>query len=489
MAAHEAVALVDDVEDAEGVVEARALGLGLEDLVDEVVAALGRLAVDVELGADLAQLLDGHLAQVADVQVVALARGLELGDLVLLGHRQAAGLGSTARPSIAARALVGTVRHGVGHTPGGWSPAPARDRRGTMSRAKGRDVARNWCAVARPVGTHGAYRAVRARRQRSCRCAATTRSGQHADPRAVTVAERDALAWRLALGAADTIARQATMCHGFRRWRAPRRCSGAPVAEPTVTACATWQGRGRPRAGEARGVGQRLGADRRRARGQPLAIAARASSQSFLKRTIPRSVSGWWTICWRTLNGSVRDVRAGQRRVGDVARAADRRREHLRVQVVEVDDLGELADDDHPLLVRVVDPAHERRQQRRARLGGEQALVRREDQRAVGLDALGPEALDRLEAVLRHRDLDHDVVRELREVPALGEHAVDVVRDDLGRHGPRREGADLLEDLVVRLPLDPRVQRRVRRHAVDDAPPDAGPDLFDVGGVEEQLHG
>ena len=125
VAAHEAVALVDDVEDAEGVVQAGALGLGLEDLVDEVVACARVGSPSISRRAPTSSSsVDGHLAQVADVEVVALARGLELGDLVLIGDGQAAGLGSTARPSIAARALVGTVRHGVGHTRGRWSPAP-----------------------------------------------------------------------------------------------------------------------------------------------------------------------------------------------------------------------------------------------------------------------------------------------------------------------------------------------------------------------------
>ena len=61
----------------------------------------------------------------------------------------------------------------------------------------------------------------------------------------------------------------------------------------------------------------------------------------------------------------------------------------------------ELADDVHAVLVDVVEAADERRQQRRAGLRGEQALVGREDQRAVGLDALFGEARDGLEALPR----------------------------------------------------------------------------------------
>ncbi len=85
MAAHEAVALVDDVEDAGRVVVAGALGLALQDPVDEVVLALAGRGVELELAPDLAQLGDAHLAQVGDIEVVALARGLELLQLVVFG--------------------------------------------------------------------------------------------------------------------------------------------------------------------------------------------------------------------------------------------------------------------------------------------------------------------------------------------------------------------------------------------------------------------
>ena len=49
VAAHEAEALVDDVEDAGGVVVAGALGLALEDPVDEVVLALAGVGVELEV--------------------------------------------------------------------------------------------------------------------------------------------------------------------------------------------------------------------------------------------------------------------------------------------------------------------------------------------------------------------------------------------------------------------------------------------------------
>ena len=103
VAAHEAVALVDDVEDAGRVVEAGALGLALEDRVDEVFLALVRPGVELELAPDLAQLGDAHLAEVGDVEVVPLARGLELLHLVVLGDGGAAAAAAhRAAPAAAA---------------------------------------------------------------------------------------------------------------------------------------------------------------------------------------------------------------------------------------------------------------------------------------------------------------------------------------------------------------------------------------------------
>ena len=104
--AHEAVALVDDVEDAGRVVEAGALRLALEDRVDEVVLAIGGLGVELEVAPDLAQLGDAHLAEIGDVEVVALARGLELLHLVVFGHGGATAA-SAAHRAAAPRSAIG----------------------------------------------------------------------------------------------------------------------------------------------------------------------------------------------------------------------------------------------------------------------------------------------------------------------------------------------------------------------------------------------
>jgi hypothetical protein len=89
-------------------------GLALEDLVDEVVLALG---VDLELAPDLAKLGDAHLAEIGDVEVVALSRGLELLHLLELADWCAAGdlAAAAARTAITERALIWTWHLDRGH--------------------------------------------------------------------------------------------------------------------------------------------------------------------------------------------------------------------------------------------------------------------------------------------------------------------------------------------------------------------------------------
>ena len=89
MTAHEAKALIDDVEDAARVVVAGALGLALQDEFDEDVLALALVGIDLEVAGNLAELRDAHLAQVADVEVVPLAGGFELLLLFVFGDRGA----------------------------------------------------------------------------------------------------------------------------------------------------------------------------------------------------------------------------------------------------------------------------------------------------------------------------------------------------------------------------------------------------------------
>ena len=90
VAAQEAEALVDDVEDAARVVVAGALGLALQDEVDQDVLAFAAGRVELEVARDLAELRHAHLAEVGDLEVVALARGLELLLLLVFGDGGAA---------------------------------------------------------------------------------------------------------------------------------------------------------------------------------------------------------------------------------------------------------------------------------------------------------------------------------------------------------------------------------------------------------------
>ena len=106
VAAHEAEAFVDDVEDAAGVGVAGALGLALQDVVDEDVLALAGLRIELELLRDLLELGDAHLAEVADLEVVPLAGGLELLLLFVFGNGGAA---TSDRIASARTPVSGTV--------------------------------------------------------------------------------------------------------------------------------------------------------------------------------------------------------------------------------------------------------------------------------------------------------------------------------------------------------------------------------------------
>ena len=142
VAAHEAEALVDDVEDAGRVGVAGPLGLALEDALDEVVLALLGAGLELELAPDLAELGDAHLAEIGDVEVVPLAGGLELLLLFEFGDRRARrhlGCGG------AAAGCAGAGRDRVGAWAGGSSGKGAWD-------ASGLDIARNRSAAQAGLG-------------------------------------------------------------------------------------------------------------------------------------------------------------------------------------------------------------------------------------------------------------------------------------------------------------------------------------------------
>jgi hypothetical protein len=83
------------------------LGLALEDPVDEVVLALGGAGLELELAADLPELVHAHLAEVADGEVIALARRLYLLLLLPFRDRGTEGGLTTASRSTVSGTLIG----------------------------------------------------------------------------------------------------------------------------------------------------------------------------------------------------------------------------------------------------------------------------------------------------------------------------------------------------------------------------------------------
>ena len=88
------------------------------------------------------------------------------------------------------------------------------------------------------------------------------------------------------------------------------------------------------------------------------------------------SVSGCLMSCWKTANGRVATSAPGERRVHDVERVPERRREDLRLEAVVVVDLPDRPDQVHPDVRDVVEPPEERADVRRSALRHEQRLAR-----------------------------------------------------------------------------------------------------------------
>ena len=149
-----------------------------------------------------------------------------------------------------------------------------------------------------------------------------------------------------------------------------------------------------------------------------------------------------------------------------------------------LDDLGEhLAGVDRD----VVEAAHEAGDVGGAGAGGQQRLVGREDERHVDRDAVGRELVGRRQPLLAERDLHRDVLVQLAQRPALGDHPGGVLGDDLGRDGSADQLADALDD-VARVAVLLRQERRVGGRTGEDAPAGDLLDLGDRSGVDEEPH-
>src|SRR5690606_16955586 len=182
------------------------------------------------------------------------------------------------------------------------------------------------------------------------------------------------------------------------------------------------------------------------------------------------------------------DVGADERGLLDVVHGADRCREDLGLEIIIVVDRADFRDQLHAVHAHVVDAADEGRDEGRAGLGGEQRLVGGKAQRDVDQPAFGRDRLAGLEAVERQRNLDADIVGDLRQDRGLAHHAVIVGRHHFGRDRAGDDGADFLRhlgDAAARL----ENQRRVGGDAVEQAEIVEFPDFLHVGCVDEELHG
>ena len=116
------------------------------------------LGVELEVARDLLELGDAHLAEVADLEVVALAGGFELLLLFVFGD----GGATSASDGLAS---AGTAVAGTVALVWAWSGHMGRghlwERAGRLTMRPGsvgaeRAARANRVAASRPVGTHGA---------------------------------------------------------------------------------------------------------------------------------------------------------------------------------------------------------------------------------------------------------------------------------------------------------------------------------------------
>jgi hypothetical protein len=95
VATHEPETVLHDIEDAGGVGMTGELTLASQDSIDELFLT-GGSSFHLEVATDGLKLVDGHPAEVGDVEVPAVA----ILEIVVLGHRRTAGWAS-ARAAIA----------------------------------------------------------------------------------------------------------------------------------------------------------------------------------------------------------------------------------------------------------------------------------------------------------------------------------------------------------------------------------------------------
>src|SRR5205823_2134721 len=121
-------------------------------------------------------------------------------------------------------------------------------------------------------------------------------------------------------------------------------------------------------------------------------------------------------------------------------------------------------------------------------LGGQDGLGRRERQRHVDGDVSLYQAPAGLQAVGGHGDLNDRVGGDLGQLETLLEDLVGLLGRRLEGHRPVDLGTQLLHVGLDVARLLPRDQAWVRREPAEHSPFLDLPDLFEVRGIQEQLH-
>ena len=166
---------------------------------------------------------------------------------------------------------------------------------------------------------------------------------------------------------------------------------------------------------------------------------------------------------------------------------ADRGGKDIRLEPVIVIDLADVGDQVQPIGVDVIQTSDERRNECCARLGRQKRLIGRETQRHVDHLAFARQHLARLETIPCQRHFDSDVVRDLSQLAALGDHVFRLQCHDLGADRTLDQVTDLLGHFknIATGFLD---QRRVGCHPVHHTQFMQFADRVDFRSVDKESH-
>ncbi len=187
------------------------------------------------------------------------------------------------------------------------------------------------------------------------------------------------------------------------------------------------------------------------------------------------------------LIGNGGNICTGQSGTDSVLRTANAGGDDLGVNAVEAEDVGDLLDEIRAVVRNVVQPSDERADIAGACSCGQECLRGAEDQRHIGLDAKRGQLRGGLQTLGTNRDLNDDVGMDFDQFLGLGYHALGHRGDYLGADGAVHDAGDLGDHILKFLALLSD-ERRVGRHAAEDAQGGGTFDLFNVCGVDKDFH-